>query len=434
MAEKEQESNRRFRFTVPPNTSSPVVIKTQPNSVCTVRLDQNDEQCRELKVHASPEGFIRLHLTPLAPFQEPLKFVIDCEHERKNTQYPLEICSSFEPTREMPAPVDDYATVPSGSIVLPGLSDRDLRRFTDKQLFHKHYPLRPSQTKAPRLFEKWRKTVTRPGHFVSPYRVPVPLRSGPPPGSTAKVDPIWSGFATNKSVDSNTRPPSLRPFDYVTGMWNVPFAWGEGYYSLWVALGDEDSSYLAQAGIMCQVIQFSLFGIPIMGVADYFAFSEVLPQEPASVAITNFPVAPGDRISLEALIGDEQGLINLSGGNAYFTLVNHRAYDLWTVVKTPLQTKVTGNEVDWIMERPTIFYPPSGVFGPSYGPSPLANYGSAMMLFCYARVAGSPPGEGYVPYYGPTTIAITMANVGRVLSTATSLSPDAIRFDWENFN
>jgi len=108
-----------------------------------------------------------------------------------------------------------------------------------------------------------------------------------------------------------------------------------------------------------------------------------------------------------------------------------------TTVFTPIgATRVGGGEAVWIMERPTLLIPASGIFGASTQLPDLANFGTAVMSEASARRANSSRGQGYMSYFGSRNKQISMVGgrSGDTLSTVTAIDTSSMRFDWKSFS
>jgi hypothetical protein len=216
----------------------------------------------------------------------------------------------------------------------------------------------------------------------------------------------------------------------------------EAHCSVWVGLdGYGGLKDLVQAGTAGYGISYSLVevgtGRPFgfLNLEGYYAWTEFLPQQPTEQRITNFQISPGDQIFTEVWIGDLGKAPSISGTFGQFLIMNLTTQQT-ARMNTPVSgTNVTGKQAVWIAERPTQFFPATGIFGPSQGLYDLANYGSFVMYNAHARKAKSPRGTGYVPYYDLRSIQLSMTNaIGDVLSSVTPLDSTSMRFDWHKFS
>jgi hypothetical protein len=150
--------------------------------------------------------------------------------------------------------------------------------------------------------------------------------------------------------------------------------------------------------------------------------------------VLGLPVAPGDEMVVVVWMGDQGSATpNPTGGFGAFSLTNMTRGVSTAPIYTPVaSTNVSGTEAVWIMERPTVSAPASGIFGPSGYIPDLANYGSAVLSDAYAHRAAI----GYLRYLDVPTVQVSMVDSRStdVLSTVTALDSTSMRFDWKAFN
>lgn len=156
-----------------------------------------------------------------------------------------------------------------------------------------------------------------------------------------------AGAATNRSATASsgnwagavTASSHRGTFQGVAGNWRVPRVTGPGYSSTWVGVDGTSGSHLIQTGT-----EEEFYG----GRAHYFAWYEILPQQPTLRVIhytsgARVPVRPGDRI---------------------FAYVQQSGHGIWTI---HLQDKTQGWKyhqrfyyktpevsAEWIQEAPTV--------------------------------------------------------------------------------
>jgi hypothetical protein len=153
--------------------SSEINLQVTPNGVCTLRRE--DDAAHSLRVYADPEGVIRFHVRPSNEHSEVATVVIDCDLEGKVTRLPLELRSSFKPTRAMPAPPSvDPRPRREGARVRQALDLHEALRLSDEALVERGYPLQPHPSEAPRAFNAWRRAVSIPTTIVEPTAVSRP--------------------------------------------------------------------------------------------------------------------------------------------------------------------------------------------------------------------------------------------------------------------
>jgi hypothetical protein len=448
MTDKAYET-QSFRYTVTPGISSPIALTTVPHATCTVRQTGAPESQPGFKVYADPDGIARVHVHPSGASLDILAFDIECEADGKITHYRLDLRASHEPSDDMPAPPeDDGLRLTTYGSTHPALSDTEMLQITDDDLLERGYPHRPDRDQVPRAFQAWRRVVSSPITVIEPHTVSRPdvthgkaagVRNGPQAATN------WCGFELLRALKF-TGGPTVgggglgfdQPYDWVHGRWHVPQVVGEfnrqTYSSLWVGLDGDGTTDLVQAGTESDSIRYGNDFVQIT-LSTFYAWTEFLPQQPTSLQVTNFPVNPGDDMLVEVWIGNAGSGPTLAGAFGVFLLMNLTT-GISTRVYTPVAgTRVGGGEAVWIIERPTLNIPASGIFGPSTQLPDLANFGSAVMSEAYARKANSPRGQGYVSYFGTRTRQVSMVGKsGDTLSTVTPIDAYSMRYDWKSFS
>ncbi len=153
----------------------------------------------------------------------------------------------------------------------------------------------------------------------------------------------WSGYALN----------SGGPFDSVSGCWTVPAVTGTSgqltFSSAWVGIDGVNNLWLIQTGTEQDWDA---------GVAEYFAWWEIITPTSMPAATLIGGVSPGDQICASVAIGSPNSTISISdqtSGGQFTTQQPYAGPD---------------SSAEWIMEAPYA----TGSFG-SCGPCPLAYYG-----------------------------------------------------------
>lgn len=452
MQKNDNDIARPFRYTVKPHIHSCLVLHTLPNAVCRIRPETPGDPQEEFKVLADAKGTVRIHVRPLGESPGVIRLAMHADAEGKSALYMIELRCAFEPTDDMPMPVDEpLEPVPEGRIQ-PALSREQMTNLTDAQLHKEGYPLRPDHERMPRAFREWQRVVSVPMVKIEPHSVANPFRTHAPsgveegPSSTS----IWSGFVLPREQRVSPVRDVITvgdPYDWVTGTWTVPPVQGElnktAHSSVWVGIdgfsyGRFLNTVLVQAGVDGSGIVYQFPGLftTLVVLSTYYAWTEFLPQQPTSQVITNFPANPGDQIRTDVWIGNAGEAPSLSGAFGVFLVMNLTA-NVSAMMYTPVgSTVVRGAEAEWVVERPSRYFAPSGIFGAYTVPYDLANYGSVVISNALARKANSPGYQGYVPYSSPGSLQLAMINrsTGNTLSNVTPLDAYSMRFDWKAFN
>jgi hypothetical protein len=238
-------------------------------------------------------------------------------------------------------------------------------------------------------------------HYVAPtLRVEHDQTHGPRhrrPTEGTDTSTNWSGAVVN--------PPAGQTFKYVEGDWVIPAidapTQNEWYYcASWIGIDGDGSSDVFQAGVASQIYAS---GTSIS--ATYYPWWEWFPASP--VTITNFPISPGDMITM--LLHSASGAGSTTG------------YVIWTNVTTGASTNVTltapsgtelvGNCAEWIVEAPTV--------GGSQ--SALADYGEVFFSVCEAVTVNG------TTVNGGTGNNINMTSGGNVVSDGNLITPTVVQ-------
>ena len=366
---------------------------------------------------------------------------------------------------------------------------------SNKELLKRGYPPRPDPVKAPARYARWHRIVSRPFMRVHPRRVAHPdvsfsrrkqsaeifsptLPLPPPrrPGRVAHPETSLSRRKLPPEIFSPTLPlppPMARAmfnnnsnnwsgayyqnpaaqFFWIQADWNVPgvYGWeGAPFYSAvaeWVGL-DNSGTDLYQAGTDSEC--YVIFGWTF---TNYWMWIETLPFAPWGVP--NFPVSPGDAVSVDIFVADQNGntwFQNDSNGgltradnSVWFMLYNYtQGLSFWGTLPTAPQTLdglsstgYTGSTAEFIVERPGSSG--GGIF-------PLAFFGLASMNNCwygdseYGDRAWHLGADGSTPFVGTLTyLNMQDSSNGNLLTLPISV-PDPtsgggyeILWFWTNF-
>jgi hypothetical protein len=193
--------------------------------------------------------------------------------------------------------------------------------------------------------------------------------------------------------------PSGDSFKWLEGDWVVPAVdaptQNEWYYgSSWIGIDGDATSDVFQAGVQAEVYTS---GSSV--TTNYYACTEWYPA--SEVQITNFPVSPGDMITM-ILCSSGAGATE---GTVYWTNVTTGASTNVTFT-APTGVKLVGNCAEWIME----------------GNAPLPDYGEIFFSNCQAVLNNN------VTVNGGSGDTINMTNAaGQVISEGIVITPTVIQ-------
>lgn len=238
-------------------------------------------------------------------------------------------------------------------------------------------------------------------HYVEPtLRLDKEKTYGPRqrrPADGTSTSTNWSGAVVN--------PPAGQTFAWLEGDWVVPAVdaptQNEWYYAAsWIGIDGDGSNDVFQAGVASQVYAN---GNSI--TTEYYPWWEWYPAYP--VNITNFPVTPGDMISMLLC---SSGAGGATTGTVYWTNITTGASTNATLT-APSGVKLVGNCAEWIVEAPTV----------GGGQSALADYGEVFFSVCEAFTNNGTAVDG------GTQNNINMTAGGKVISDGNLITPTVVQ-------
>ena len=257
-------------------------------------------------------------------------------------------------------------------------------------------PERPDPDKQPREYARWLRHAK--AQRIVPDLVKTNVQHGPllqRPTDSPETSQNWSGivivdpanpFAQHTRIYADFTVPNILP----------PAPAPQTYCSAWVGIDGYGSGDVLQAGV--QIVDNG-------GNIQAYFWTEWYPEN--EVQVTNLAVKPGDSVGI-VLTFDNPG-----GGGAVLTN-NTSNQSVGFSISPPAGVALTGNCIEWIVERPGI----NGQY------STLAPYGSVVMQNCDANGGAD---LIYWPGQAPTgTIdTFTMINTnGQTISQASLGPPD----------
>jgi hypothetical protein len=444
-----EESNQikvtRSHHTVLPEVETRFSIHTHPKAICHLYHDQFKHH--RLQLDADDNGVIRFHAKPRKDWQ-PIE--IHVEYTGENGVPHRHTLSLRGDTNHRAGISPNEVDAPVVGTQRPAL-EGDPLALSNRELITRGYPPRPDPIKSPARYARWHRIVSRPykavntrleshpdvsfSRLLTPGRVNAPTLPLPPPRSAlALASPTiplpppllrslfngnsnsWSGAYLNQPINQ---------FSHIQADWLVPavFAFpGAPAYSAaaeWIGL-DSSGTDLYQSGTDSECIYFPWFNWVF---TNYWIWIETLPFAPWGVP--NFPISPGDSISLDIFVADENGMTWYQNGtwggltpqdnSVWFMLYNNTQYSsFWGTLPTAPQTLdgtsstgFTGTTAEFILERP--------VYNGSQ--AALANFGLAVMQNCWYGDAqygdqafplgadGSSPFDGNLTYFNMQNFA-----------------------------
>lgn len=135
-------------YTVGSEVATPIVMKTLPDAACDLHTVGVSDAAHSLRIYANGDGYFKFHVTPRQESVEGDHMQIDCTSAGKVTTYLLHLRASNAPTPDMPAP-QTVMPPPSGSKVLPALTESEAQSMSREDLLARGYPPRPDAAALP---------------------------------------------------------------------------------------------------------------------------------------------------------------------------------------------------------------------------------------------------------------------------------------------
>lgn len=261
-------------------------------------------------------------------------------------------------------------------------------------------PARPESGHHLERYQRVFSQVKSKVHFIEPtFHVNAHKVHGPRRriGDATETSNNWSGGVVYA--------PSGQSFKWVEGDWVVPDVGAptqnQWYYSAsWIGIDGDGSPDVCQAGVECEVYQS---GASV--TRNIYPWWEWYPNP--EVAITNFPVNPGDMITM--LICSTQGAGSTSA-TVYFTNRTTGASVSFTI-SPPSGYQLVGNCAEWIVEAPTV----------NGSQSAIADYGETFFSVCEAVTNSG------TTVNGGTGDNINLTNGSTVLSEGVLITPTIVQ-------
>jgi hypothetical protein len=378
-------------------TQTPVYFRALPDARCLIGAGPS----RTLTVYANDDGIVRFFAQPGRLAASSINLTAACDADGRQVTIPLAIRAVSGPVHSVrPRPVADRTfSLPRGFNPVTASED-ELDRYG--------YPPRPDADSTPDAYAEWLRAVTLAKTWVAPTGV---LRTDHV-NARARFDSNqqstnWSGMVDKGATGQFTK---------ALGKWHVPAvitdaAHSPAYSSLWVGLDGYTSNDLVQDGTESDAVD-------VIGwlVTSYFVWIEYVPDQ-GMTELPNFDVNPGDEVYMSVKTC-RNGRNQLMG--CYF-LDNLTLGERTTAVERPANAKFTGNNAEWILERPTIIG--QGLFDlPDYF------FAETTDMMTLDTTKGK-----YIAYGLEPFDTISMFNGNDQLSSPTFLTNKSTLLSWTNF-
>jgi hypothetical protein len=397
-------------------------MKALPEAACDLHTVGGSDAAHSLRINANADGYFKIHVTPRLQTVEGEQMQIDCTSAGQVTTYFLHVRASDAPTADMPAP-QTVMPPPSGSKVLPALTDSEAQSVSREDLLARGYPPRPDATDSPDDYMNWLKAVSRPITLLPSHGVDQTEishhQTGVEEGPTNATNTHWSGMVANQYGAI---------YYGIRASWNVPEVVGgagngtttnSGY---WVGLdGYPPSNDVEQAGT-----EQDFISAPQNDYAHYYAWTEIYPAQPQAQEVMS--VEAGNPMTVWVWIGDSDSAPDFNGAYVWYYLFDNTSSQT-VITHTALNyTYATLASAEWIMERP--------LNTATNYLDILSNYHHAYMTDAYVLIENGT----WQTAQSVSTIQLTMYNEGfdgldnNELSSAVFTGPTSITFDWHNFH
>lgn len=415
------------RLTLIPKATSPIVLKVLPKSTCVLHAEGENDPEHSLKLFADDTGLVRFQVQAQSQSDQISHFQVDCEAEGESKQFPLELRPNSSPTTDMPLPPREIAQPPADAPMLPALSADDAALLSVQELRSRGYPPRPDPQQAPDAYAVWLRAVTKPARIVNPRLVPNP-------GVTHRLRQPTAGLYTNNHWSGYELHGPANSFDQVTGTWTVPTVVfpeinKKTYSTFWIGIDGDGLNDLVQEGTEQDIAEACLLGA-CFTFTNYYAWTEILPEQETEQVTGNFNVYPGDEIySIVSMcaIPSSSCFYEPNAPFAAFWMMD-LTHPQIAVIYDFNSNGVVGTEAEWIMERPSL----NGSF------PDLAAYIYAFMSGAYAcNKEIITPGYcmSYLsPLSGFTTEQIWMYNGNDLLSEVIPINNSEMEFLWVDWH
>jgi hypothetical protein len=459
MSKNTETKGHRIKRSVLPEVETLIAIQMTPHAVC--HLTHKDAKGHHLQLDADAGGVVRFHARAFR-CSESVELQLECvDADGRSSTHILELHAEARPSPPEGAVVEDTAAV-HGTVV-PAL-EGDPLALTNEELIARGYPPRPDPCLTPSRYARWLGRVSQPFTRVEPTMTPHPevrfttershrtlplnLESPtlplPPPMAIAMA---FNSTSSNWSGAFLTNP--VAQFFLVEADWPVPVVFRSpagGIYSAaaeWIGL-DNSSTDLYQSGTDSEVFTIPL--IPFWSFTNYWMWIESLPFAP--FGLPNFPLSPGDKISMDIFVADENGNTSFRNGTSggltpadnsvWFMIYNlTKGLSFWGTLPTAPQngsTGFTGSTAEFILERPTV----------NNSLVPLAQFAPAVMTSCWYGDAqygdrlfrlganGSSPFDGTLTYLNIVDAAKTVLALSYSLPDPSSPRGYEVNWLWVN--
>jgi len=382
-------SNSSIHRTMRPAVDTLLSVQTTPKALCTLYPNQLNDTRHRLRLDADDQGVVRVHAQISTLSAQPAQLSLDCTQEDgRSVTYPLEVQATQQASAQEAADQALSFAAPIGTLrpALPQDQQTQLT-LTDRQLMDRGYPPRPDPEKYPSRYASWLKQVSRPMVQVNPRLVEHPeitrtpqlaasssigaptLRSPslplPPPAVPTPPRLESTTFGVNSSNWSGAvvTHPDVRFYQIQSDLYVplvlIPPSLGYGAAAEWIGL-DNAGDDLLQSGTDSQSFSYDIFGTTY-SFTTYSVWIESLPAAP--YFLPNFPISPGDEISISIFLADQYGTtwfttegwrnITAADNKVWFMIDDlTRGESYWGYLPRP--STFTGSSVEYIVERPTV--------------------------------------------------------------------------------
>jgi hypothetical protein len=252
---------------------------------------------------------------------------------------------------------------------------------TNKALLEKHgFPLHVDYPELKERYERVMSQLKGKMTYIQPtFRVNAEKGHGPNKRVTTPVPARRRALEARGSIAAGTETsanwsggvvyaPGGQSFRWIMGDWVVPNGsaptQGQWYYGAsWIGIDGDGSGDVCQAGVECECFQLAW-----INAKSVYPWWEWYPLR--EVQITNFPVSPGDYVTMVLCTNQAAGS---STATVFFANRTSGASTSFPF-NAPDRTSLMGNSAEWVVEAPTV----------GGAQSSIADYGEVFFNACEA--------------------------------------------------
>jgi hypothetical protein len=383
-------------YRVSATMQTPIYFRTAPRARCFIGTGASSA----LAVYADDAG-VATFTFQLGRWASPsVHLLAACDAAGRHVTIPLSLQAVAGPVAVVRPPVVlDVARAQPLGFNPATASDYQLERYG--------YPPRPDLDTTTDAYAEWLRAVTAGQTAIASTGVLRPDRIH----DLSRVN----GTGTSSNWSGMVDVGAHGQFDKTLAKWDVPSVGVDeehspAYSSLWVGLDGYSSGDIVQDGTESDAVW--VFG---SSLSSYFAWVEYYPDGGAT-ELPNFDLSPGDQVymSAKSCRNKENQFVGC------FFLVNITKGERTSATERPPNSKFTGNNAEWILERPRV--------GGDIYDLPDYNFAETTDMLTFDTTK-----QKYSPYAYESYDSISMVNGRDVLSVPAYVSKNSASLTWKHY-